>query len=573
MVISCADLIFSVMKLRIQNIKKIALEDDRIKLMEMNMSKLHKEIYICPNCGKEIEYEYWDSVNVTLEPQLKESVLDGSIFNCSCSCGYDENLIHPLLYHDMDKEVMINYTTVDNVEPFINHITKIKNDPNFSLKIDETIRVVTDISAFIEKILIFEAGLDDKIIEFAKSIYRSAYKEVNPSVKDFKIRFSPPDLDAVNELEHDYHFKIINYEDDVYNVIPLDKSKIEKYAEYIDTKEKELKLNSYFIGESWGDAILTGECKSKNGFYSIIDDDRTVQNTKYHQDFDKMKSETKNINKLDSDGYTLLKHAVLADDFNEVKSLLEKGADPNVQMAGKRVVLHYALQNGISTQIIDLLMEYGADINSVASNKLKPLDLIDLRKPVEYLKHMFELGASCDGNSLLRSYAAHSNDVDCIKLLIEKGFSLEARDRNCDFDASCEAICNNNSNQFLEQFLEIGCDPNAKYNGTPCLFSIFDEYYPDLCEEGFYLTRLKLLLQYGADINITDNSKRSAIMIACKKCRRIEIVQFFLLYKPDLTLRDSKGKDVFDYLKENINISEYQKTKIFDLLKTVSSEK
>ena len=30
---------------------------------------------------------------------------------------------------------------------------------------------------------------------------------------------------------------------------------------------------------------------------------------------------------------------------------------------------------------------------------------------------------------------------------------------------------------------------------------------------------------------------------------------------------------MFDYLKENINISEYQKTKIFDLLKTVSSEK
>ena len=48
------------------------------------MSKMHKEFLKCPDCGREIEYDYWDSVNVSLDPKLKEYVLDGSIFNCSC---------------------------------------------------------------------------------------------------------------------------------------------------------------------------------------------------------------------------------------------------------------------------------------------------------------------------------------------------------------------------------------------------------------------------------------------------------------------------------------------------------
>lgn len=525
------------------------------------MSKMHKEFLKCPDCGREIEYDYWDSVNVSLDPKLKEYVLDGSIFNCSCICGYDKNLVHPFLYHDMNKKLLIQLTSIDEVEEVIESYEEVINLA-FS---EENIRIVTDYNELIEKIHIFDADFDDKVIELTKSIFRKAYKENNPSIKDFKILFSPPDLKSELESEHDYHLKLFNFEEGFYQIIPLDKSKLEKYAEYIESVEKRLKKHTFIISEAWSDSILNGEARTDDGFYSIIDEDKSFQNKKYHEEYEKTKAQLSDINEIDSEGYTLLKYAVLAEDYNEIKSLLEKGANPNIRMDENRVVLHYALQYGVSEKIIDLLMEYGADINVVAAHKLKPLDLIDRRKSVEYLNHMFEIGATCNGDALLRMYATRAEDVECIKYLMAKGYSLEARDKN-DFNASCEAICNNYSNHFLEEFLKIGGNPNAKYRGYPCFFSVFEEYHADAREEGFYLNRLKLLFKYGADINITDSSKCSAIMAACKKCCRKEIIQLLLSYKPDLTLKDSEGKDVYDYLQKNENISQRQKTEITDLL-------
>ena len=171
---------------------------------------------------------------------------------------------------------------------------------------------------------------------------------------------------------------------------------------------------------------------------------------------------------------------------------------------------------------------------------------------------------------MLRSYASHAKDVECIKPLMDKGFSLEKRDKN-DFNATCEAICNNPYNSFLEQFLKIGGNPNEKYNGIPCLFSDTEEYNKEKRGNGFYIARLKILFENGADINLKDSSLCTVMMYACKRCARKEMIDFLLQYHPDLSLKDSEGKNVYDYLKENENLSEREKERIRDEL--ISYEK
>src|SRR5207248_2933144 len=59
-------------------------------------------IFPCPGCGQEQDVPVWETVNVTLNPELKPKLLSGELFDCKCgACGHDFPLVYPLLYHDM----------------------------------------------------------------------------------------------------------------------------------------------------------------------------------------------------------------------------------------------------------------------------------------------------------------------------------------------------------------------------------------------------------------------------------------------------------------------------------------
>ena len=49
------------------------------------MSLVREEILKCPKCGAENQFRFYDSVNVSLDPELKGKVLDGSLFKMKCT--------------------------------------------------------------------------------------------------------------------------------------------------------------------------------------------------------------------------------------------------------------------------------------------------------------------------------------------------------------------------------------------------------------------------------------------------------------------------------------------------------
>ena len=52
------------------------------------MSRHHIEKVTCPSCHHEGDFELWDSINTALDPEMKEKVLNQSIFLYTCpSCG------------------------------------------------------------------------------------------------------------------------------------------------------------------------------------------------------------------------------------------------------------------------------------------------------------------------------------------------------------------------------------------------------------------------------------------------------------------------------------------------------
>ena len=49
------------------------------------MSLEREETLKCPKCKTENKFRIYDSINVTLDPELKKKVLDGSLFKMKCA--------------------------------------------------------------------------------------------------------------------------------------------------------------------------------------------------------------------------------------------------------------------------------------------------------------------------------------------------------------------------------------------------------------------------------------------------------------------------------------------------------
>lgn len=112
---------------------------------------------ICKKCGNSHDFEFTQSVNVAESPELKDKILSGEFFTWTCvECGTKNLINYPFLYHDSDSSLMILETSAN-----------IKSE---GLPEGYTGRIVRSFGDLIEKIKIFDSGLDDIIIEMCKFI-------------------------------------------------------------------------------------------------------------------------------------------------------------------------------------------------------------------------------------------------------------------------------------------------------------------------------------------------------------------------------------------------------------------
>ena len=71
----------------------------------------------CPHCGNEQETMVYDSINVTVDPELKTKLLAAEInmFDCA-KCGKKSFINTSLLYHDMSQQFCVQYFPAESLE-------------------------------------------------------------------------------------------------------------------------------------------------------------------------------------------------------------------------------------------------------------------------------------------------------------------------------------------------------------------------------------------------------------------------------------------------------------------------
>ena len=160
------------------------------------MSKHHIEKVTCPSCHHEGDFEVWDSINTVLDPEMKEKVLNQSIFLYTCpNCGETFRLNYPTPYHQMEDFIMIYLVPESEVEKTYEMFYGENALADFRTEKYLT-RIVTSANQLIEKIQIFDAGKDDRVMELVKldSILKN-----DPDIEFDELRFAV-DNDGTNIL-------------------------------------------------------------------------------------------------------------------------------------------------------------------------------------------------------------------------------------------------------------------------------------------------------------------------------------------------------------------------------------
>jgi hypothetical protein len=129
------------------------------------MSQSKSITVACPACKNKQRFTVWHFINATRNPELKQQLLDRSLVTFECEkCGRTAGIEQELMYHDMDRKLMI-LRGEDEPE---DTLAEAFGPVAATVQAEYTYRLVGSVNELIEKILIWDAGFDDRVMEIVK---------------------------------------------------------------------------------------------------------------------------------------------------------------------------------------------------------------------------------------------------------------------------------------------------------------------------------------------------------------------------------------------------------------------
>ena len=123
----------------------------------------------CPDCQKDGEFRQFEIINITENPKMRDDIMSRQIFSYTCPhCGEKIPVSYDCIYLDTENKHCIALIT-NEIPSLIDSISAE----------DYSIRIVQTINDFIEKIALFEDGIDDRVCELCKLFLEESYEEQN----------------------------------------------------------------------------------------------------------------------------------------------------------------------------------------------------------------------------------------------------------------------------------------------------------------------------------------------------------------------------------------------------------
>ncbi len=137
----------------------------------------------CPACCTEQHFKTCPSIDVNVEPELKESIFNRDIFRFICpECGEEILVAYNCTYIDRDNNFMVALITDESEKASITAA-------------DYNLRIVRSINEFVEKIALMEDGIDDRIVELYKIMLEDQFEEERQGTELLGIYYGGQDFE------------------------------------------------------------------------------------------------------------------------------------------------------------------------------------------------------------------------------------------------------------------------------------------------------------------------------------------------------------------------------------------
>lgn len=132
----------------------------------------------CPICKRDHAAKIWHRIDVNVEKDAAEKLLKGEFFRFTCpDCGYESELHYSCLYVDRDIRLII-YLAGDHESDALGAeqaAAQAAEDIPFWKTGDSLLRIVHSAEELKEKLMIFDNGLDDRLVEICKGLSISQF--------------------------------------------------------------------------------------------------------------------------------------------------------------------------------------------------------------------------------------------------------------------------------------------------------------------------------------------------------------------------------------------------------------
>ncbi|KAJ6229013.1 ankyrin repeat-containing protein [Anaeramoeba flamelloides] len=243
-----------------------------------------------------------------------------------------------------------------------------------------------------------------------------------------------------------------------------------------------------------------------------------------------------NFKKTDNLGRSLLIYTCLKGELPITKLLLEKGANTNHQdNNGMSAVHSFVLCKQFIPEMLDYLIEFGANVNLKDKSDRTPIDLAISSRQINKIKLLYKYGAIFSNNT--KNSKINFSDFFSKKNFTLLDYILQKKTRMAlnilklekdfeQFDQTNRSLliysCLKGELSITKLLLEKGANTNHQdNNGMSAVHSFV------LCKQ-FIPKMLDYLIEFGANVNLKDKSDRTPIHLAISSK---QIKKAILLYK------------------------------------------